>query len=476
MIPTPQEEYLTRLTRRELFQRAGIGITGAALATLLSEDLGAAPRGGDSPLAPKSPHITPRARNVIFIHLVGAPSQLDLFDHKPALQKHDGQLCPKELIEGKRFAFIRGHPKLLGTRYEFQRHGRSGIEISELLPHLAQVVDDVALIKTLHTEQFNHGPAQLFFQTGFERFGRPPLGSWVSYGLGSENRNLPSFVALITGDVAGAGNSLWGSGFLPTTYQGIEFRTQGQPVHFLSNPGGILPADRRRIVESINRLNTEQLLDTGDPEIATRISQYEMAFRMQASVPELVDISREPVRVHEMYGTQPGKVSFANNCLLARRLVERGVRFVQLFDSGWDHHDEVFTRLPKKCKEVDQPIAALIRDLKERGLLDDTLVIWGAEFGRTPVLQNDYSKAGRDHHNETFCVWMAGGGVQGGIVHGKTDDLGYFSTEDPVHINDFHATILHLLGIEHTKLTYKFQGRHFRLTDVGGHVVHKLLA
>jgi len=351
------------------------------------------------------------------------------------------------------------------------------MEFSELLPNIAGMADDIAMIKTLHTTQFNHAPAQLMFQTGFGRFGRPSIGAWSGYGLGSENEDLPAFVVMITGSVAGAGNSLWGSGFLPTVYQGVEFRSSGDPVLFLSNPKGVNPAGRRRVIDSIKHLNAAQLADVGDPEIATRISQYEMAFRMQTSVPDLMDVSQETAATHKMYGTQPGKSSFANNCLLARRLVERGVRFVQLFDQGWDHHGGVYKALPKKCKQVDQPIAALLKDLKSRGLLDETLVVWGAEFGRTPMLQGDRaSGAGRDHHKDAYSVWMAGGGVKGGSVTGRTDELGYFPVEDPVHVHDFHATLLHLLGMNHEQLTYKFQGRPFRLTDVAGNVVTKMLA
>jgi hypothetical protein len=469
-------EKLQALSRRELFQRAGMGLGSIALGSLLARETMAAPQNQD-PLAPKPPHFAPRAKNVIFLHMIGAPSHLDLFENKPVLKENDGELCPEKYLEGQRFAFLRGHPRLLGTRFEFAKHGQSGIELSELLPHLSSVADDISVIKTLHTEQFNHAPAQLFFQTGFGRFGRPSLGSWVTYGLGSENDNLPGFVVMITGQVAGAGNSLWGSGFLPTVYQGIEFRSTGDPVLFLSNPAGIGQEDRRRIVDSINRLNGEQLADVGDPEIATRINQYEMAYRMQTSVPELMDISQEPKHIHEMYGTQPGKASFANNCLLARRLVERGVRFVQLFDEGWDHHGGLFKSLPGKCKQIDQPMTALIKDLKQRGLLDDTLVVWGGEFGRTPMLQGDRNEgAGRDHHKDAFCCWLAGGGVKGGQTIGTTDELGYFPVEDPVHVHDLHATILHLLGMNHEKLTYKFQGRKFRLTDVAGNVVTKLLA
>ncbi|HUG71734.1 MAG TPA: DUF1501 domain-containing protein [Pirellulaceae bacterium] len=472
---TPTQHVNQTLSRRELFQNLGTGIGSIALASLLADDLPAAPS-LEGPLAPQPSHFAAKAKNIIFLHMVGAPSQLDLFENKPVLKKNDGQPCPDEYLEGQRFAFLRGHPKLLGTEFKFANHGHSGLELSNLLPHLATVADEICVIKSLHTELFNHAPAQLFMHTGFGRFGRPTLGSWVNYGLGTVNQDLPGFVVLITGQVAGAGNSLWGSGFLPTVYQGVEFRSQGEPVLFLSNPNGIDAAVRRRIVDSINALNHTQLADVGDPEIATRISQYEMAYRMQTSVPELMDISQESQQIHEMYGTQPGKVSFANNCLLARRLVERGVRYVQLFDEGWDHHGSVFTALPNKCKQVDQPVAALIKDLKQRGLLDETLVIWGAEFGRTPLLQADRAKAGRDHHKDAFCVWMAGGGVRGGTTIGTTDELGYYPVEDPVHVNDFHATILHLLGLNHEKLTHKFQGRNFRLTDVAGKVVSKVLA
>jgi hypothetical protein len=475
----PLEQDLQTLSRRTLFQRLGYGIGSIALGSLLAQDSPAAaaddaPR---SPLAPRPPHFAPRAKSVIYLHMVGAPSHLELFEYKPVLQQHDGQLCPEEYLKGQRFAFLRGHPKLLGTTVKYAKHGSSGLEISELLPNLATVADDIAVVKTLHTELFNHAPAQLFMHTGFGRFGRPTLGAWIAYGLGTVNQDLPAYVVMITGSVAGAGNSLWGSGFLPTVYQGTEFRSQGDPVLFLSNPQGIGSDERRRIVDSINVLNRQQLADVGDPEIATRINQYEMAFRMQTSVPELMDTSQEPAHIHKLYGTQPGKASFANNCLLARRLVERGVRYVQLFDEGWDHHGSVFTALPKKCEQVDRPMAALIQDLKQRGLLDDTLVVWGAEFGRTPMLQGDRNGGpGRDHHKDAFCVWLAGGGVKPGVTIGRTDDLGYFPVEDPVHVHDFHATLLHLLGLDHERLTYKFQGRPFRLTDVAGNVVQKLIA
>jgi hypothetical protein len=474
------QQLLLECTRRELFKRGGLGIGSVALATLLAEDLGLADESltleSANRMAPRATHFPARAKNVIFLHMVGAPSQLDLFEDKPVLRENDDKPCPDHLLEGQRFAFLRGHPKLMGSSFKFKKHGESGQVFSELLPHLSTMADDIAILKTLHTEQFNHAPAQLFMQTGFPRFGRPCIGSWASYGLGSENRDLPGFVVLITGSVGGAGNSLWGSGFLPTLHQGVEFRSKGDPVLFLSNPAGMKETDRRRIVDVINRLNAQQLEEIGDPEIATRISQYEMAFRMQTSVPELMDISSESKQVHQMYGTNPGNVSFANNCLLARRLVERGVRFVQLFDQGWDHHGSLKSSLVNKCKQVDQPVAALLKDLKQRGLLDETLVVWGSEFGRTPMLQNDRSKAGRDHHKDAFCIWMAGGGIRGGVTVGETDDLGYFPVKDPVSVHDFHATLLHLLGVDHERLTYRFQGRQFRLTDVSGNVVQPVIA
>jgi len=477
---TISQQLLLECTRRELLKRSGLGVGTAALAALLAEDVGLADESltleSTNRMAARATHFPARAKNVIFLHMVGAPSQLDLFEDKPVLRENDDKPCPDHLLEGQRFAFLRGHPKLMGSSFKFSRHGESGQVFSELLPHLSGMADDIAILKTLHTEQFNHAPAQLFMQTGFPRFGRPCMGSWASYGLGSENQDLPGFVVLITGSVGGAGNSLWGSGFLPTLHQGVEFRSKGDPVLFLSNPEGMKETDRRRIVDVINRLNAQQLEDIGDPEIATRISQYEMAFRMQTSVPELMDISAESKQVHEMYGTKPGSVSFANNCLLARRLVERGVRFVQLFDQGWDHHGSLKTSLVNKCKQVDKPVAALLRDLKQRGLLDETLVVWGSEFGRTPMLQNDRAKAGRDHHKDAFCIWMAGGGIKGGVTVGETDDLGYFPVKDPVSVHDFHATLLHLLGIDHQRLTYRFQGRQFRLTDVSGDVVQPVIA
>jgi hypothetical protein len=414
--------------------------------------------------------------------MIGAPSQLDLFDPKPELLKRDGQPCPPELLKGRRFAFIGGDQlTLAGSRYTFARHGQSGAQISELLPHLTRVADDIAVVRSLHTNEINHAPAQMFLHTGFGQGGRPSFGSWVTYGLGSENQDLPAYVVLVSGPTGGAGTSLWSSGFLPSVYQGVQFRTSGDPVLFLSDPKGQGRQDRRRILDAVAALNQAALEEAGDPEIATRISQYEMAYRMQTSVPELMDIAQESPATLAMYGATPGKPSFANNCLLARRLVERGVRLVQLYDADWDHHNNIATRLPNKCRDVDQGKAALVMDLKQRGLLDDTLVIWGGEFGRTPLRQGvsgdgTTTKAGRDHHKDAYTMWLAGGGIKPGITYGRTDDFGFGVVENPVHVHDLNATVLHLLGLDHERLTYRYQGREFRLTDVHGHVMRGLLA
>ena len=477
----PFDEHLLNVTRRTFLRRSGLGLGAVALGSLLTESLFAAGTAKNAGvLAARPTHFAPRAKRVIYLHMVGAPSQLDLFDHKPELLKYDGKPCPDDFIKGKRFAFLRGHPSIAASKYRFARHGGSGAEISELLPHLGKVADEIALVKSVHTDEFNHAPAQLFLHTGFGRLGRPSLGSWVTYGLGSENADLPAYVVMLSGPLAGAGTSLWSSGFLPSVHQGVQFRSSGEPVLFLNNPGGYSSADRRRVLDTVQQLNQAQLADVGDPEIATRISQYEMAFRMQTSVPELMDISQEPQSTLELYGAQPGKASFANNCLLARRLIERGVRMVQLYDADWDHHADIATRLPRKCLDVDQGMAALVTDLKQRGLLDDTLVIWGGEFGRTPMAQNDSgsgtaTKTGRDHHKEAFTMWLAGGGVKRGLTFGRTDDLGYNIVENPVHVHDLNATVLHLLGLDHERLTYRYQGRDFRLTDVHGKVVRELL-
>ncbi len=465
------------LARRCFLRRGGVSLGMTALATLLNRDSAAAPATG----GPRGPDAPPRARNIIFMHMIGAPSQLDLFDHKPELIARDGEVCPESLLEGRRFAFIGGTLKLSGTKFRFQRHGESGQQLSELLPHLAGIADDIAIVKTIHTEEINHAPAQMFLHTGFGRGGRPGIGSWVNYGLGSENHNLPAYVVLQSGPVGGAGTSLWSSGFLPSVYQGVQFRSSGDPVLFLSNPPGQNAADRRRILDAVKGLNETRLASVGDPEIATRISQYEMAFRMQSSVPDLMDLSGETAETLELYGAQPGQASFANNCLLARRLVERGVRVIELYDSDWDHHSNLATRLPAKCRDVDRPMAALVTDLKRRGLLDETLVVWGAEFGRAPLGQGidgsgKTTAAGRDHHKDAYTMWLAGGGVKPGVAWGQTDDFGFGPVEHGVHIHDLNATLLHLLGLHHEKLTFKYQGREFRLTDVAGNVIDGLLA
>ncbi|MBK8094659.1 MAG: DUF1501 domain-containing protein [Verrucomicrobiaceae bacterium] len=460
------------VSRRQFFSHSMVG--SAALSTLLSRDLTAAE------MAPK-PHFAPRAKHVIYLHMIGAPSQLDLFDYKPLLQKLDDEKCPEELTKGKRFAFIGGEMRLAGTEFQFKRHGQSGLELSELLPHLGSIADDVCVVRSLHTNEINHAPAQMFLHTGFGQGGRPSMGSWVTYGLGSENRDLPSYVVLLSGPAGGAGSTLWSTGFLPSVHQGVQFRSSGEPVLFLTNPPGHGSKDRRRVLDAVKSLNEQQLTAVGDPEIATRISQYEMAYRMQASVPELMDISRENAATLEMYGAKPGAASFANNCLLARRLIERGVRMVQLFDSDWDHHGGLAKRLREKAKDVDQPMAALVRDLKQRGLLDETLVVWGAEFGRTPLRQGanaDGTKtsAGRDHHKDAYTMWMAGGGIKPGTSYGKTDDYGFNIAENPVHTHDLNATLLHLLGIDHERLTFRYQGRDYRLTDIHGELVPGIIA
>ena len=474
---TSRQYYLTE-TRREFLKYTGTGIGALGLASALNNNLYAA--SNNESVSFLNPHFVPKAKNVIYIHLVGGPSHLELFDHKPELIKRDGQKCPDHMFKGKQLAFIRDHPTLLGTRFKYNKYGQGGLALSEHLPLMGKMADHLAIVKTVRTEQFNHAPAQLFLHTGFERFGRPGLGSWVSYGLGTENRDLPSYVVLITGSVAGAGNSLWGSGFLPTLHQGVEFRSQGDPVLFLSNPKGISDQNRRDIISGINFLNETALADVGDPEIATRISQYELAYRMQASVPELMSINSETSSTLESYGAKPGNKSFANNCLLARRLVERGVRFVLIFDQGWEHHSGLFGSIPKKARQLDRPVAALISDLRERGLLDETLIVIGAEFGRTTMLQGlsnnrAANNVGRDHHKEAYSMIFAGGGIRGGTSYGETDELGYQAIDNPVHVHDINATILHQLGLNHERLTFKYQGRKFRLTDVHGDVINGIL-
>ena len=476
---------LSHVTRRHFLRTCGAGLGTMAFASLSGHGSMASPRTAD-PLSPRPPHFAPRAKRIIFLHMAGGPSSLELFDYKPTLARLHGQQCPDSLLVGKRFAFIRGIPKMLGPQATFSQHGESGAWVSNHLPHFSRVADRVAFLKAMHTDEFNHAPAQLLVHSGSPRLGRPSMGSWVTYGLGTENENLPAFVVLLSGGVApDAGASVYGSGFLPTIYQGVQCRSHGDPVLFLSNPDGIPRDLRRKSIETINAINQAQHDEVGDPEILTRIAQYEMAFRMQTSVPEAIAIEREPPYVHAMYGTQPRQTSFANNCLLARRLVERGVRFVQLFHWGWDSHgageSEALNRgFLDRCRETDRPVAALLDDLAQRGLLEETLVIWVGEFGRTPMLENrtgsDNPFVGRDHHSDAYTMWMAGGGTKGGIAHGETDEIGYQGISGRVHVHDLQATVLYLLGFDHEQLTYPFQGRDFRLTDVQGHVVRVVIA
>ncbi len=473
------------LSRRQFLGRTGIGIGSIALASLLAENSGAADLAPPpEPLAPKPPHYPARAKAVIFLGQIGAPSQLDLFDYKPELLKRDGQPVPESVLRDQTFTFIgEGKTQLLASPWKWSQHGQNGTWLTDRLPCHREIVDDLTFIHTLHTDEMNHVPANLLLQTGSPRMGRPAIGAWVTYGLGTENRDLPGFVVLASGKAGRCGSTCWGSGFLPSVYQGVQLRSQGDPVLYLSDPPGIDRNLRRDSLDTLQELNRRALGSLHDPEIATRISAFEMAFRMQASVPDLMDISREPRSIHELYGTEPGKATFANNCLLARRLVENGVRFVQLIHGGWDHHggsgeQNLLTKLPERAREVDQGAAALVKDLKQRGLLEHTLVIFGGEFGRTPMLQGPRSSTelGRDHLRTAFTVWLAGGGVRPGMHLGQTDDFAMRPVSDPVHVHDLQATILHLLGMDHTRLTYRFQGRHFRLTDVRGEMIQKVLA
>ena len=465
-------------TRRHFFRDCAVGLGSIALTSLLQREA------QGNPLAPRPPHFPAKAKNVIYLFMAGGPSQLELFDEKPKLTALNGQPIPDEFLKGKRFAFMdtfsKEKPKLLAARRKFAKHGQSGATISECLPHLATVADDLTFIKSMQTNVFNHAPAKVFMNTGSAQFGRPSMGSWVTYGIGSESQSLPGFVVLMSGPRGPRGGAaMWASGFLPTTFQGVPFRSGGDPILNLSSPAGVTKDRQRQVLDAVKDLNETRLADTGDPEIATRIASYEMAYRMQTAAPELIDLSKESKKTLEMYGAVPGQATFANNCLLARRLVERGVRFVQLYHTDWDHHGDSVNNLGKGldrvCKDVDQSCAALIRDLKQRDLLRDTLVIWGGEFGRTPMGENRDS-IGRNHHIDAFTMWLAGGGVKPGVTLGETDEFGFSAAADKVHVHDLHATILHLLGLEHTKLTFRFQGRDFRLTDVHGNVVKKLLA
>ncbi|MCI0660819.1 MAG: DUF1501 domain-containing protein [Acidobacteria bacterium] len=458
-----------QLSRRWFIEQCGIGMGAFALNHLLNQS-------AYGQLPPGKTHHPPKAKNVIFLFMAGAPSHLEMFDYKPQLAKFDGTLPPPDLIKGYRAAFINPNSTLLGPKFKFSKHGQSGAELSELLPHTAQIVDQIAIVKSLVTDAFNHAPGQLMMNTGSMIFGRPSMGAWVTYGMGSEAKDLPAFVVFSTGRKGpSGGNSCWGSGFLPTIYQGVQFRNVGDPVLYLSNPRGVDEELQRDSLDVIGKLNRMRLDVVGDPEIATRINSYEMALKMQKSVPELMDISKEPTKVLEMYGAEPGKPSYANTLLMARRLVERGVRFVQVYHEAWDQHGNLVKDIKQNCLETDQASAALIKDLQQRGLLKDTLVIWGGEFGRTPMVQGG-GNDGRDHHPNAFTMWLAGGGIKPGITLGETDELGFNVVNDRVHIHDLHATILHLLGFDHEKLTYRFQGRDFRLTDVMGIVADKLLA
>lgn len=442
-----------------------------------------APRVGAHRVGAPGPHHAPRAKRIVQLFMAGAPSQMDLFDDKPLLRRHDGKPMPSHLLEGERFAFLKGVPNLLGSPYRFGRHGEHGAEVSELLPHTAAIVDRLAFVKSVHTNPFNHGPAQVFANTGHHLVGRPSLGSWLLYGLGADTVDLPGFCVLVSGKIdPGAGSACWSSGFLPSTLGGVELRTRGDLVPCVSDPQGMDRAARKRGIELLARLNGERSRRIRDPEIDARTQAYELAYRMQDSAPELADLDSEPEHVHRLYGSRPGRRSFANNCLMARRLLERGARCVQVIHRGWDHHgsnnsDDLLHGLPKMCRQTDRAAAALVLDLEQRGMLDDTLVVWGGEFGRTPMQEvRNQTHLGRDHNPRAFTMWFAGGGTQPGQTIGRTDDLSFTIVEDPVHMHDVHATLLHLMGLDHKRLTYRFQGRDYRLTDVHGRVVERLLA
>jgi hypothetical protein len=475
----PRTEQLQLRTRRHFLRQSAAGIGGIALNALLAGDAKAAP------LTPKATHFAPKAKRVIYLHMTGSPPNLDMYDYKPRLIEHDSEDCPDEFVKGKRFAFTSGVPKLMGSPRNWGQYGKAGIWLSDAVPHFHGIADEMCMVHSMHTDQFNHAPAELLIYTGSPFSGRPSMGSWVTYGLGSENQNLPGFVVLISsGTQPNGGKNSFGSGFLPSVFQGVQCRSKGDPVLYASDPPGMDRGTRRKTLDALKEMNQLQASEMGHPETLTRISQYELAFRMQTAVPEVMDISAESAKTLAAYGAKPGTSSLANNCLLARRLVESGVRFVQLFDWGWDFHgtnpsEDIRDGLTKKCATMDKPIAALIRDLKQRGLLDETLIVWGGEFGRTPFREGRTSKGkvlGRDHYPDAFTMWMAGGGVKGGFDYGQSDELGFSVAEKPVHVHDLQATIMHLLGFDHEQLTYRFQGRDYRLTDVHGHVVKDLLA
>lgn len=488
----PDTDPLLQTTRRHFFRDCGVGVGKIALASLLTERLGssaaraatagAGVSGGSSVrgvMAPRPSHYAGRAKAVIQLFMAGAPSQLDLFDHKPELAKLEGKPLPPSVIGGQRYAFIRPDAAVMGPRFKFSRHGQSGLEIGEALPHLGTIADDICVIRSMKTDQFNHAPAQIFMNTGFSQPGRPSMGSWVTYGLGSEAANLPAFVVMSTGKGISGGAANWASGFLPTVYSGVRFRNSGDPILNVSSPAGVDGKLQRDTLDLIGKLNRKRLDAANDPEIATRIASYEMAYQLQASAPELMDLSSESKATLEMYGCDPAKPSFARACLLARRMVERGVRFISIYHEGWDAHSNVVGNHANNCKETDQGSAALVKDLKARGLLDETLVVWGGEFGRTPMVESNPSlgrSQGRDHHPQAFTMWMAGGGIKPGLQYGRTDDLGFHIAEKEVHVHDLQATILHCLGLDHERLTFRSQGRDFRLTDVHGHIVKDILS
>jgi hypothetical protein len=465
----------TAMSRRWFLRQCGLGVGKLGLASLLAGSRQAAAEG----FVPQPAHFPGRARAVIHLFMAGAPSQLEMFDYKPALVKYDGKPLPPSVVGGQRYAFIRPDANVMAPQFKFARHGQSGMELSEMLPHLAGVADNITLIKSVYTDQFNHAPAQILFNTGFSQPGRPSIGSWATYGLGCMTRDLPSFVVMSTGAGVSGGAANWSSGFLPTGYTGVRLRNQGDAILNVANPHGIDEALQRRTLDAVRRLNEENLEGIGDPEIATRIQAYEMAFRLQTSAPDLMDLRDESQATLDLYGCQPGQPSFARACLLARRMVERGVRFINIYHEGWDAHSDVAGNVRGSCEATDRASAALVRDLQQRGLLDETLVVWGGEFGRTPMVEDNPTlgrSKGRDHHPQAFSMWMAGGGMKGGVTYGATDEMGFHVVENPVHIHDIQATMLHCLGLDHERLTYEFQGRRFRLTDVFGTVITPVLA